>query len=125
MTRYNLALNAYSTSGVGTRSPRSTEYEVFSRITRGLKTADEAKSSNYPRFVEALNENRKLWTLVAGMVAESDNKLAQELRARLFYLAEFTSKHTQDVLQKGSGIAPLLEINALVMNGLRGSGQDA
>jgi flagellar protein FlaF len=43
------------------------------------------------------------------------------LRARIFYLAEFTRAHTRKVLRRTAGPDALVEINLAVMRGLRAS----
>lgn len=73
----------------------------------------------FPKLVTALSENNKLWITLAIDVADSDNKLPKELRARIFYLAEFVQQHTRKVLRKEARISPLLEINASILKGLR------
>ena len=121
MTNYNLAKNAYSSPTLAIRTPRNTEYEAFSRVTGMLKAADQDPLANFVKLATALHENSKLWTMIASSVAESENKLSKELRARLFYLAEFTKFHTSKILRKEASAQPLIEINSSIMAGLQGN----
>lgn len=123
MTRYNLAKTAYGAPNSSVRSPRSTEYDLFSRVTRMLKASIETKDSDFSKLVSALHDNRRMWTMIAGSVSEKENQLPQDLRAKLFYLAEFTNEYTSQVLQSGASATPLLDINAAVMSGLQGRTQ--
>lgn len=121
MTAVAQARKAYEIGNPALRSPRSTEYEAFARVTRALKAAqDHGRSAS--ETVRALHENRRLWTLLAASVADNDNGLPDDLRARLFYLYEFTTAHTRKVLRREAGIDPLIDVNAAVMAGLRGPG---
>ena len=44
------------------------------------------------------------------------------LRARLFYLYEFTAQHSRAVLDDKASVEVLADINMAVMRGLRGDG---
>ncbi|EEX09375.1 flagellar biosynthesis regulatory protein FlaF [Ruegeria lacuscaerulensis ITI-1157] len=122
MTLQTLAQRAYAQSAAPTRTPRDTEYEAISKITHRLKAAAARKASDYSGFVQALHDNRRLWSVLANGVADSDNALPNDLRARIFYLSEFTEQHTGQVLAKKADVEPLLEINLAVLRGLRQSG---
>lgn len=119
MTPQALAYGAYAQSAAPTRTPRDTEYEAISRITHRLKSAAARKSVDYTGFVQALHENRRLWGVLATGVADPENALPNDLRARLFYLAEFTELHSSQVLNNKAAVDPLLEINMAVLRGLR------
>jgi len=80
------------------------------------------QTQNQHALIEAMHENRKLWTALAADVASSDNGLTQELRARIFYLAEFTVEHTRKVLRNKATAVPLLEINSAILGGLQAEG---
>jgi flagellar protein FlaF len=116
------ARKAYEIGNPALRSPRSTEYEAFARVTRELKASSPGDGKAAPATIRALHENRRLWTLLAASVVDDDNGLPNELRARLFYLYEFTTVQTRKVLRGEAGIGPLVDVNAAVMAGLRGSG---
>ena len=118
MNVQSLARAAYSQHGAPTRTDRGTEYEVFARVTNALRSAAAKGTQGFPELADAIHRNRKLWTLLATDVASQDNGLTQELRARIFYLAEFTQDYSPKVLRQGASIAPLLEINASIMRGL-------
>ena len=117
-----LAQQAYAQAGAPTRTPRDTEFEVISRITRRLNNAAARKDIDFGGFAEALHDNRRLWTVLAAEVADADNWLPQDLRARIFYLAEFTRHHSSRVLADKGSVEPLLEINMAVLRGLRPGG---
>lgn len=125
MNAQTMAKTAYATNRAPIRTPRGTEYEAFARVTRQIKATAELGQPGFARLVEALHTNRQLWTMLAADVAEQGNGLPQELRARIFYLAEFTAQHTRKVLAHEEDVIVLLEINMAVMRGLRTRAQAA
>jgi flagellar protein FlaF len=114
-----MASTAYSSTAAPIRTAQSTEYDVFAQITRRLKSAADQGKSGFPGLAAALHDNRRLWTLLAGDVADNQNALPKSLRAQLFYLAEFTLQHTAKVLDGSSEADVLIDINTAVMRGLR------
>ncbi len=119
MTPQTLAQRAYAQSAAPTRTPQDTEYEAISKITHRLKSAAARRETDFSAFVQALHENRRLWIVLATDVADADNALPTNLRARIFYLAEFTEQHSSRVLGNKATVEPLLEINMAVLRGLR------
>jgi len=65
-----------------------------------------------------MHENRQMWLILATDVAHEDNGLTKELRAQIFYLAEFTELHTAKVLRGQASAEPLIEINTAILRGL-------
>lgn len=117
-----MAQQAYSNVRTTTRTTRGIEYELFGRITHRLRAAAEKGKSDFPALVEALHNNRQMWTMLAIDVANNENGLPKDLRARIFYLAEFTQDYSSKVLSQKISVAPLIEVNAAVMRGLRAGG---
>ncbi len=122
MTALAQARTAYTSPGTPARTSRGIEYDIFARVTRKIKDASVPDRSTYAALVEALHENRQLWTALAADVASPGNALPASLRARLFYLYEFTTLHTQKVLGGKATVDVLVDINTAVMRGLRGEG---
>ena len=112
------AREGYGRNAVPIKSPRAAEFEAIARISHRLRNASNNRKQNYVEFVSALSENNKLWTTLAVDVANADNSLPQELRARLFWLAEFTTEETKRLLQDEGDVGILIEINAAVLHGL-------
>lgn len=122
MTELDLARAAYGSKAAPVRTHRGSEYEAFARVTARLRKGISERPADFPHLASALHENRELWTVLASDVAGSANGLPPELRARLFYLAEFVDKHSGRVLQGKANGEILVEINATVMKGLRTAG---
>ncbi|MFD3191735.1 flagellar biosynthesis regulator FlaF [Sedimentitalea sp. HM32M-2] len=119
MNALSQAHRAYSAVSAPTRTARGTEYEAVARITTRIRSAYEKGPAGFPALAAALHDNRKLWNIFATDVADAGNPLPKDLKARLFYLAEFTNQHTSKVLARQASIQPLLEINTAILRGLR------
>ena len=117
MNSIAMAQRVYAPTMAPTRSDRSVEYDVIARITARLKKAILA--GEYPKLLEALLENQKLWQSLAIDVADTKNGLPKDLRARIFYLAEFTDHHSKRVIREKVSAIPLLEINTAILRGLK------
>jgi flagellar biosynthesis activator protein FlaF len=102
------------------RSARSIEYDILARTTKALTTAARRKADDFAGLVAALHDNQRLWSTFAADVADDDNGLPQALRARLFYLFEFTVTHSRNILDGRGSVDVLVDINTAVMRGLRG-----
>ena len=118
MNALEQARTAYGSAAAPTKTPRATEFDTLARVSHRLRSAIRNKDRDYPGFVTALNDNRRLWIMFGTSVADTDNSLPRDLRARLFWLAQFTDSHTHDVLSNGADAAVLIEINAAVLKGL-------
>lgn len=121
MNSQTLARSAYAQTRTPIRTERGTEYELFARVTHKMRSAAAKGKTGFAALAEAIHHNRQLWTMLAADVADRNNALPKDMRARIFYLAEFTEAHSRRVLTKGASIAPLVDINAAMMRGLRGS----
>ncbi|ARO15400.1 flagellar biogenesis regulator FlaF [Ketogulonicigenium robustum] len=115
MNTIELARSGYGNALVGIRDNRSMEQAVFSRVTSALIAAQE---SDFAAKAKALHDNRRLWTWLAADVASDQNQLPADLRARIFYLAEFTIDHSSKALREGADLAPLIEVNRAMLQGL-------
>ncbi|WP_246212798.1 flagellar biosynthesis regulator FlaF [Marivivens donghaensis] len=98
------------------RHPRSMERLLFGQITSRLSRA--IAGTHRKALIEALHDNRKLWTTIAVDIASDDNGLPDQLRGQIFYLAEFTHHHSSLVLKDGADPAVLVDINRAVIAGL-------
>lgn len=114
---------AYGRPEPALRSTRQIEYDLFARITRRLTEANQRRDTDFPGFARALHENQRFWTALAADVAMPGNALPAQLRARLFYLYEFTARHSRKALAEAADIAVLIDINTAIMRGLRGEGE--
>ena len=118
MNAIDLARQAYAPSPATLRSPRSIEAQLMADVTHRLSRQD----ASFPDLAAAVHANRQMWATLAVDVADPDNALPPELRASIFYLAEFTDHQSRKYLRGEADLAPLIEINSAVLRGLRGEG---
>ncbi len=119
MYEASLAKNGYEHSTKSTADMRGVEYKIFARITQQLAGDNKSAHDYHPKLTQALHNNLRLWTILAVDVANDNNKLPVELRSSLFYLAEFTRQHTAKVYAGEADAKVLVDINTMVMRGLR------
>ena len=112
----------YASRQTAARTPRSVEYELIAQVTQRLRAAWALREQDFPALVTALTDNERLWSTLAADVSLSTNGLPAALRARLFYLYEFTVHHSRAVMERGASVEVLAEINTAVLRGLRGDG---
>ena len=117
------ARTAYGRPETPIRSARQIEYDLFAKITQRLAQADQQRETHFPAFMKALHDNVQLWRVLATDVASSGNGLPQQLRARLFYLYQFTDQHSRKVMKHEASVEVLVDINKAIMRGLRGEGE--
>jgi flagellar protein FlaF len=122
VTALDLARTAYASPGTPARTLRGIEYEIFARVTRRLKALQSEGRNNFPALASALHENRQLWAVLAADVADPGNALPPALRARLFYLYQFTEHQSRRLLSGQGSLDVLIDINTAIMRGLRGEG---
>lgn len=120
MNAHALAHAAYGNPNTAQKTTRSAEYDVISRITSRLRFAQTHSATDYPAFVAALDENRKLWVTLAADVANPDNALPQDLKLSILRLAQFSLHHTNAVLSGQDQADVLVEINLSILRGLAG-----
>lgn len=126
MTSHHRAQAGYGDTSRAVNAPRQIEYQAFARITHGLSAAIAAEGPGaFPALAEAMHQNLKLWTILAGEMADPNNGLPEKLRAQLLSLALFTREHTSRVLAREATAEALVEINTAIMRGLRAQNEAA
>jgi flagellar protein FlaF len=115
-----MSLQAYQAAATRSESPRSTEYRLFAQVTMALMDASRLDVSDITGLVEALDWNRRMWSVLADDCANASNPLPAELRAGIISLSIWVAKHTSAVVRREEPIEPLIEINRMIMQGLSG-----
>jgi flagellar biosynthesis activator protein FlaF len=114
------ARQAYAPTQIAIRTDRAIEAQLLGQITAKLRKTLVQSKVDFPFLVNAVYENRRLWATLAASVADADNQLPDQLRAQIFYLAEFSDHHGKLILQGRGDATPLIDINTAVMRGLNG-----
>ena len=110
--------NGYLSATRSTGTPRSIEYQLFSRVT-GKLNKGMRPDAPFSAIAEAVHENMQLWTALAVDVMDEANALPNQLRAQLVYLFEFTQAHSLKVMRREADAQALIDINTSIMTGLR------
>jgi flagellar protein FlaF len=115
-----MSLQAYQQVSARAESPRDLEYRLFGQVTRALMEAAETDPSDFKTRIDALDWNRRLWSTLASDCASPENALPVPLRAQMISLSLWVNRHTSAVMRREEEIAPLIDINRMIMQGLSG-----
>lgn len=113
-----MSLQAYQKTAQRSEDPRQTEYRLFGQVTRALMEAAELDRSEVSRRMDALDWNRRLWSVLGTDCALPGNGLPETLRAQIVSLSIWVNRHTSAVMRGQEEITPLIEVNRLIMQGL-------
>jgi flagellar protein FlaF len=120
-----MSLQAYQQTATRVESPRELEYRLLAQVTLALMEAARADPNDVAVRVDALDWNRRVWTVLAEDCANPANGLPAPLRASIISLAMWVSRHTSAVIRRQEEIEPLVEVNRLIMQGLSPSSNAA
>ncbi len=115
-----MSLQAYQKASARAENPREMEYRLFGQVTRALMAAAEVDVSDTATRIDALDWNRRLWSVLATDCADSANSLPVELRAQIISLSIWVNKHSSAVMRREEDFAPLIDVNRIMMQGLAG-----
>jgi flagellar biosynthesis activator protein FlaF len=113
-----MSFQAYQKATARVEDPRQTEYRLFGQITRALMEADQLDAGEITKRMEALDWNRRLWSVLGTDCAIEGNALPQALRAQIISLSIWVNRHTAAVMRGHEDMSPLIEVNRLIMQGL-------
>ena len=115
-----MSLKTYQKAQAAVENPRTIEYRLFGQITGALMDAKSSGAKGV-HLVDAIDRNRRLWSVLAGDCMSEGNQLPKELRAQIVSLAIWVSKYSTDVTRQGAPIDPLIDVNRTIMQGLQGA----
>jgi len=101
-----------------TEHGRSIEYRVFEDVTSALVDAN-LPGMSFANRIAAIHRNRELWLALTCDAANEDNALPESLRAHIISLGIFVFRESSRVLRESRSFDDLIEINRIVMRGLR------
>ena len=113
-----MSLQAYHKAAARAESPRQTEYRLFAQVTLALMEAARADPSDIAARVDALDWNRRVWTVLGEDCANPANGLPAPLRASIISLSMWVGRHTSAVIRRHEEIEPLINVNRMIMQGL-------
>jgi len=111
------AAAAYGNVARDTVNARDAEHLAFERATHAMLAA-EAPDVHFTTRIKAIHDNRTLWQTLACDLASEENGLPVDLRARLISLAIWVTGES-DRAMTGASLQPMIDINHMIMRGLR------
>src|ERR1700741_4822974 len=113
-----MSLQAYQQAAARAETPRDLEYRLFGQVTRGLMVAAAMDPADITGRMDALDWNRRLWSVLAADCASDGNQLPAQLRAGIVSLSLWVNRHTSAIMRNEAGFQPLIDVNKTVMQGL-------
>lgn len=112
--------NPYMTTESSAMPQNELEARALVRTASRLNGIKERWPVESEELNEALNLNRKLWTILVTGATEEGNPLPVEVKQNIFNLAHFIFKHTFAVMAKPSAqsLDVLININMNIARGL-------
>jgi len=78
-----MSLQAYQQAATRAETPRETEYRLFAQVTLALIEAAKCDPSDVRGRIDALDWNRRVWSVLGGACSDPANALPPELRASI------------------------------------------
>ncbi len=119
-----MSLKAYQATAARAENPRQTEYRLFGQVTRALLDADKLDKSKIVERMDALDWNRRMWSVLGADCAVDTNPLPPQIRANIISLSIWVNKHTSLVMKNEEEIGPLVDVNRIIMQGLMPQGAE-
>lgn len=111
MPATNYAMKAYRTAS-SYKAQRDVEADVFYLVTNALRTT---RDTGIVHQVQAVADNRRLWTTVQTVISDPENALPLDLRASILSLG---IKVQREMNNEHPDIDFLISINETMANGL-------
>jgi len=118
-----MSVQAYQQAAARAESPRDIEYRLFGQVTRALMTASETSVEEIGARMDALDWNRRLWSVLAADCATPSNQLPVQLRANIISLSLWVNRHTSAIMRNEAEFGPLIDVNKMIMQGLEPRGE--
>ena len=116
----------YSNTEVSSMGQIELESRAFIRAASSLNVIKEHWETEQGHLLEALEKNRRLWTIIASAMKEDDCQQPPEVRNNILNLALFVFRRTLEVISepKPESLNILININMNIAKGLAdGCGQ--
>ncbi|HRK63979.1 MAG TPA: flagellar biosynthesis regulator FlaF [Terricaulis sp.] len=112
-----MSIKAYQRAATQADTPRELEYRAFGQVTAALVRVKEEQGS-LAQVAEALDANRRLWSVLSADCSVPENQLPLTLRGQIISLAMWVARYSSQVLRDGAEIDPLIDVNRTMMEGL-------
>jgi flagellar protein FlaF len=114
---------AYQRTAQQTADPRSLEASLLARSASHLQQIRDTWPERLDELEEALNKNRKVWSIFVQSVTKDDHPLPAPVRENIANLGIFVMGQTYEILagKNPAKLDPLININRQISAGLRGN----
>src|ERR1700761_6807269 len=112
-----MSLRAYQKVAQRAENPREAEYRLFGEVTRALMDASKADPKDFKTRINAIDWNRRMWSVLANDCAQPSNSLPAPMRATIISLSLWVSRHSSAVMRGDESFDPLIEVNRAMMQG--------
>lgn len=115
---------AYQRTAQQTAAPRDLEANLLARLASRLQTIRDNWPDSQDDLVEALNRNRKVWSIFLAAITSDDHPLPPPVRQNVANLGIFVMGQTYELLHgaEPQKLDALININRQISAGLRGNG---
>lgn len=111
---------AYQRTNSVTENPRALEYRLLGMVTAAMIEAEKKPDpARFPARVDAAYWNKQIWDHLMVDLTHEENKLPKELRVSLVNIGIWVNKETRAVMDRKSDCSTLIEINQIIMQGLK------
>lgn len=121
---YNQGALAYQKTAQQTADPRTLESSLLARSASHLQAIRDTWPERFDELDEALNKNRKIWSIFVQSVTNDDHPLPAPVRQNVANLGIFVMGQTYEILatRNPAKLDALININRQISAGLRGNG---
>ncbi|MBC7134165.1 MAG: flagellar biosynthesis regulator FlaF, partial [Oceanibaculum nanhaiense] len=103
-----------------TENPRALEYRLLGMVTAAMIEAEKKPdSARFPARVDAAYWNKQIWDHLMVDLTHEENKLPKELRVSLVNIGIWVNKEVRSVMDRKTDCSTLIEINQIIMQGLK------
>ncbi|TNE66516.1 MAG: flagellar biosynthesis regulatory protein FlaF [Alphaproteobacteria bacterium] len=112
-----MSYQAYQKAQQSAETPSQVEYRLFAQVTNALIAARD-RGKRDAKMAEALDWNRRMWSVLSTDCGAEGNALPAQLRAGIVSLSIWVSKHSTAVMRGQESVDDLININRTIMEGL-------
>ncbi len=114
----------YAQNDVSGMNQSQLESRALIKTAAHLNLIKEHWDEKHGELTEALEKNRKLWTILASAVADKESPQPDEVRKSILNLAVFIFQRTVDIIKNPTPekLNVLININMNIAKGLGGNG---
>ncbi len=113
----------YSQNEISSLGQSELESRALIRTASALNNIRENWEQKKSELTEALEKNRRLWTIIAAAMNEENCRQPADVRKNIVNLAMFVFQRTVDIMltPKPESLSVLININMNIAKGLNGS----